>query len=419
MTIHIAGLRSRFGAALLSMGTCLIPVTAWGYSDGPATVGTVDGTGSPRSGGSCAQCHGSETQATQVSVRLYDMQGAAMTQPIQGGDSYIVELQVSHATFTQFGAQLSAFDGSGSLSTGFFFGGGENPETQIADVFGQQFMENNGRSSSGIFRARWTAPIDQEEVVFYYSGVAVNGSGRGGDRPSPPASSTFDIDVPCIDVDADMLCDNLGDDDDDNDGVPDLLDRDPADPTVCADADEDGCEDCSVGRDGLGPMSDQRTDEDGADTDGDGVCDLTDVCLGQNDTGDVDSDGVCGDQDVCVGDDALGDVDGDGVCGGAEPEPDMGQAMDMGHKPDMPGELDMGSDSLPDMIDSLPDMYMAPGDMHAMHDAGAQVIKEPVGGSPPADDGGCQTARGGTGSPFGLLIGLAAMCWSWRRRRMA
>ena len=50
------------------------------------------------------------------------------------------------------------------------------------------------------------------------------------------------------------------------------------------------------------------------DTDGDGVCDASDVCEGNDATGDTDVDGVCDDSDICQGDDASGDADVDGFC---------------------------------------------------------------------------------------------------------
>ena len=67
------------------------------------------------------------------------------------------------------------------------------------------------------------------------------------------------------------------------------------------------------------------------DSDGDGVDDSVDLCIGDDATGDSDGDGECddidptptGDDDIdgvdnaldkCIGDDATGDSDGDGIC---------------------------------------------------------------------------------------------------------
>jgi hypothetical protein len=75
-----------------------------------------------------------------------------------------------------------------------------------------------------------------------------------------------------IDTDSDALFD-CEDSDDDNDGVPDLDDADPFDPDVCEDVDGDGCDDCAIGTDGLGPLPDNDPANDGPDADGDGICD--------------------------------------------------------------------------------------------------------------------------------------------------
>jgi len=69
-----------------------------------------------------------------------------------------------------------------------------------------------------------------------------------------------------LDTDADGLCD-LGDPDDDGDGVLDESDASPFDPFVCRDADSDNCDDCSSGVDD--PAND------GVDPEGDGFCGTT------------------------------------------------------------------------------------------------------------------------------------------------
>lgn len=77
------------------------------------------------------------------------------------------------------------------------------------------------------------------------------------------------------DTDADGRGDRC-DDDDDNDGLEDLLDPATLDPAICGDADGDTCDDCSVGNDGFGPLADNDAGNDGPDLDGDGTCDAGD-----------------------------------------------------------------------------------------------------------------------------------------------
>ena len=70
------------------------------------------------------------------------------------------------------------------------------------------------------------------------------------------------------DTDDDRIRDSE-DDDDDNDGVVDVDDSDPLDPMVCRDSDGDSCDDCSIGTDGFGPMTDSDPLMDGPDDDED------------------------------------------------------------------------------------------------------------------------------------------------------
>src|SRR5574343_379186 len=106
------------------------------------------------------------------------------------------------------------------------------------------------------------------------------------------------------DTDADGLCD-AGDPDDDNDGILDATDSNDTNPDICGDSDVDGCDDCSVGTDNFGPLSDSLPLNDGTDTDGDGLCDAGDH--------DDDNDGILDATDPNdTNPDICGDSDGDG-----------------------------------------------------------------------------------------------------------
>ncbi len=160
----------------------------------------------------------------------------------------------------------------------------------------------------------------------------VDGDGAGDVCDVCPIDPANDIDADgfCADVDNCPLIANADqtdtdgdgngdacDDDDDNDGLPDVVDIDLLNPFMCTDSDADTCDDCSVGVDQFGPLADNDPANDGLDTDSDGLCDAGDP--------DDDNDGVPDTGDNCPATptgaavDANGcalsqlDTDGDGV----------------------------------------------------------------------------------------------------------
>ncbi|MFT5441269.1 MAG: DNA-binding beta-propeller fold protein YncE, partial [Myxococcota bacterium] len=152
------------------------------------------------------------------------------------------------------------------------------------------------------------------------------------------------------DTDSDGLC-NTGDGDDDNDGVADGSDTDLANPSVCEDSDGDSCDDCAVGTDGLGPLSDNDPTNDGLDTDGDGACNVGDT----DDDNDNLLDGVETDTGTFLSasdtgtDPLLFDTDGDGYSDGDEVLAgyDPTNPFDPGESPSVPvlaplGQLILG-----------------------------------------------------------------------------
>ncbi|MCP3978249.1 MAG: hypothetical protein GY716_02800 [bacterium] len=145
---------------------------------------------------------------------------------------------------------------------------------------------------------------------------------------------------------------NLTDPDDDNDGVADGQDSAPLDPRVCQDLDADGCDDCSQNPTSTStptpppwPTYTPSITDDGADTDGDGLCDAGDSDDDNDGIGDADDvnptdpnacrdldDDTCDDCSVLVdgfgplsdsdpGNDGL-DSDGDGICDAGDTDND-------------------------------------------------------------------------------------------------
>jgi len=162
------------------------------------------------------------------------------------------------------------------------------------------------------------------------------------------------------DFDADGLC-NAGDPDDDNDTVPDAQDTNPLNKFVCLDVDADTCDDCSVAglpqpandgtdtdADGLCNLGDPDDDDDGILDDGDASGTIGDnPCKGGNTVHcddncrlDVNPGQADGDGDG-VGDVCDFDLDGDGV-------PD---SVDNCPQDYNPGQEDMDHDSVGDVCD--------------------------------------------------------------------
>ncbi|GEM_PF-4572023 len=142
-----------------------------------------------------------------------------------------------------------------------------------------------------------------------------------------------------LDTDSDGTCDAL-DEDDDNDGVLDATDPDTTNPNICGDTDGDGCDDCSIGVDGFGPLSDQTPANDGTDSDQDGICDSGDNCPGlfNPSQGDDDGDGSGNECDYCTGRNLTlnDDPDFDGICNDQDTDDDGDNFTDT-------NELDCGS----------------------------------------------------------------------------
>ena len=135
-------------------------------------------------------------------------------------------------------------------------------------------------------------PGTNSDAIWYSDAALTNQVGTGSTWQTPPLSAdqTYyvvrsgdcGVSAPYIvtltflpDTDGDGICD-ANDTDADNDGVANANDTDPLDPNVCQDLDGDGCDDCSVGVDGFGPLADNDVANDGADYNNDGICDLTD-----------------------------------------------------------------------------------------------------------------------------------------------
>ncbi|MGB0914546.1 MAG: immunoglobulin domain-containing protein, partial [Crocinitomicaceae bacterium] len=188
-------------------------------------------------------------------------------------------------------------DASFNYSASSYCASGVDPTPTITGLPGGTFSSSAGLSinaSTGVIDVSASSP-GVYTVTYTTVGLCPNSSNAG---------VTINADT-----DGDGLCDNV-DTDDDNDGVIDIMDTNPTNPNQCADADGDSCDDCAVGTDGFGPLPDNLPNNDGADTDGDGICDAGDA----DDDNDGVADGsdpaptnpnICGDANMDGCDDCL------------------------------------------------------------------------------------------------------------------
>lgn len=174
-------------------------------SGGRAAVGGQDRTGAPGAlGSACTACHANNGAFTnpQMGVVVKNAMGTVVTDYVPG-DTYTIEFNVtSGGTPSGYGMQAVILDAANAnvgdlLST-------TTANTQLSTIAnGREFVEHQGRSSTGTFIATWTAPVvGTGAVTIYGIGMAVNGSGTAGDNTSSttqvvlsesPASSVDDL----------------------------------------------------------------------------------------------------------------------------------------------------------------------------------------------------------------------------------
>jgi hypothetical protein len=155
-------------------------------SGGRAAVGGQDRTGAPGSLGACTACHANNGSfsSPQIGIVVKDAMGTTVTDYVPG-DTYTLEFSVtSGGTPNGYGMQAVVLDGS-SANTGDLLAT-TTANTQLATTTNnREFVEHQGRSSTGMFIATWEAPaVGTGDVTVYGIGMAVNGSGTAGDNTS-------------------------------------------------------------------------------------------------------------------------------------------------------------------------------------------------------------------------------------------
>ena len=160
-------------------------------SGGFAAVNGDDGTGGPYTTEECDGCHGGGSYNPTIEINLIDS-GMNITPSYIPGDTYTLQMIIAATAGSPagYGAQGVALNSS-NLQAGTF-NSAITPNSQITTLSGRQYIEQDGRNVAGIFEFEWVAPtMGTGDVTIYASGLAVNGSGTGGDSYTSAFTKTF------------------------------------------------------------------------------------------------------------------------------------------------------------------------------------------------------------------------------------
>jgi hypothetical protein len=160
-------------------------------SSGAAANGFGDLTGSPSSGGTCANCHGGGSYSPSITLNITDNSGNPITSYVAGVE-YNLSFSITNSSGTPggYGMQATALF-SNNTAAGTFSTPSSN--AQITPVSGRSYFEHNIRSTTSTFTSKWTAPsAGNGAVTFYFVGNAVNGTGgTNGDQPTAATTRTL------------------------------------------------------------------------------------------------------------------------------------------------------------------------------------------------------------------------------------
>ena len=159
-------------------------------SSGIAAAQGQDRTGSPLSNGTCLSCH--STQGSLTNTRTAVLVKNSSNESVNSylpGEELTIEVTVSAGNSPAgYGSQLTVLDASNKMAGDLVSASSLN--TQISTVNDVKYLEHDGISSTGIFTAAYTAPIEGTGTVTLYGiGLAANRSDDSeGDNVSSPVT---------------------------------------------------------------------------------------------------------------------------------------------------------------------------------------------------------------------------------------
>ncbi|MEM1028761.1 MAG: OmpA family protein [Myxococcota bacterium] len=165
-----------------------------------------------------------------------------------------------------------------------------------------------GTTATVTFQVQVDSPIAAGETITNQGQLAADQGYGGLVSDDPTTGAPNDATVVTVDSVNDI----------DGDGVPASEDPNDNDPNVCGDSDNDTCDDCAT----TGQFD---PDNDGTDSDSDGLCDPGEIAFG-SDPNDADSD----DDGALDGDEPawFADTDGDGLIDALDPDSDNDFVLD-------------------------------------------------------------------------------------------
>ncbi len=151
-------------------------------ASGAAQNQGTDRTGSPIGNSFCGDCHGGGTYKPTLEVAMLD--GMNPVTEYTPGKTYTLQVRITATAGTPsgYGYQAAVLDTKTNAQAGTF---GAAPSGQrVVTLSGRQYAEQSRRSTANTFQIPWTAPVaGAGELKVYAAGLAVNGSGTGGDSP--------------------------------------------------------------------------------------------------------------------------------------------------------------------------------------------------------------------------------------------
>lgn len=164
---------------------CTFLFAAWillnSNASGAAQNQGTDRTGSPVGDSFCGDCHGGGSYKPTLEVAILD--GMSPVTEYIPGKNYTLQVKITATAGTPvgYGYQAAILDAKNAQAGSF----GTAPAGQrVVTLGGRQYAEQSRRSTANTFQIPWTAPAaGAGELKVYTAGMAVNGSGTGGDSP--------------------------------------------------------------------------------------------------------------------------------------------------------------------------------------------------------------------------------------------